>query len=239
VTEQEWLTCAYPQMMLPSLRGKASDRKLRLFAVACCRRTRSPLRSKRTRRLLELSEQFADGPVEAKVLREARQEWLGLLDAQVMGPWRRSLGWTADTDLTPRQMARGASLHAAEAAANPEKEGRKQSAILRDIFGNPFRPVTLNPAWLTPDVVSLAGKAYEERAFDRLPILGCSLGGGRLRQPGHPGPLLPAGRARAGLLGRGLVVGQGVTVAGHRGNGRLSGSGQPSPSRGGLPRNAF
>jgi len=47
--------------------------------------------------------------------------------------------------------------------------------ILRDIFGNPFNPVTLDSAWLTANVVGLAQSIYDERAFDRLPILADAL----------------------------------------------------------------
>src|SRR5262249_4515682 len=37
--------------------------------------------------------------------------------------------------------------------------------ILRDTFGNPFRPVTISPTWQTPPVTSLAPAAYEERSM--------------------------------------------------------------------------
>jgi hypothetical protein len=47
--------------------------------------------------------------------------------------------------------------------------------ITRCVFGNPFRPVIANPAWLTPTVVSLAEGIYADRAFDRLPILADAL----------------------------------------------------------------
>ena len=36
--EANWLVCKDPKLMLDSLRGRASTRKLRLFAAACCRR---------------------------------------------------------------------------------------------------------------------------------------------------------------------------------------------------------
>jgi hypothetical protein len=48
-------------------------------------------------------------------------------------------------------------------------------ALLRDIFGNPFRPLALKPAWRTSDVLALATGIYEEKAFDRMPILADAL----------------------------------------------------------------
>ena len=37
MTETEWLTTTDPSPMLEFLRGKASERRLRLFMVACAR----------------------------------------------------------------------------------------------------------------------------------------------------------------------------------------------------------
>jgi hypothetical protein len=64
--------------------------------------------------------------------------------------------------------------HATEQAA--------QSSLLRCIFGNPFRPIVLDPTWLTEKVVKQAEVAYEERElpserldFTRLAILADAL----------------------------------------------------------------
>src|SRR5262249_38408083 len=40
---------------------------------------------------------------------------------------------------------------------------RIQADILREVIGNPFRPVTLDPAWQSPAIVSLAQAAYDDR----------------------------------------------------------------------------
>jgi hypothetical protein len=57
-------------------------------------------------------------------------------------------------------------------------EGATQTALLREVFGNPFREVTINPSWLAwndATVSKIAHAIYEERAFDRLPILADAL----------------------------------------------------------------
>ncbi|VTU02814.1 Uncharacterized protein (Fragment) OS=uncultured bacterium PE=4 SV=1 [Gemmataceae bacterium] len=47
--------------------------------------------------------------------------------------------------------------------------------MAEDIFGNPFRVVAIDPQWLTSDVLALARGIYDERAFDRMPILADAL----------------------------------------------------------------
>jgi hypothetical protein len=53
-----------------------------------------------------------------------------------------------------------------------------QCHLLREIIGNPFSSVSLHPAWLAWNdgtVVRQAQGSYEERAFDRLPVLADAL----------------------------------------------------------------
>ena len=56
-----------------------------------------------------------------------------------------------------------------------ESERVAQCNLIHCIFGNPFRSVVADPAWLTPTVVSIAIAIYQDRGFDRLPILADAL----------------------------------------------------------------
>jgi hypothetical protein len=47
--------------------------------------------------------------------------------------------------------------------------------LIHDVIGNPFRPAALDPAWRTETVLALATGIYEDRAFDRMPILADAL----------------------------------------------------------------
>jgi hypothetical protein len=100
--------------------------------------------------------------------------------------------WTATTQSAVRAAADVAravqELRAAlaEAVASPRPtfaaslraEGQAQAALVRDIFGNPFRPVSVDRSCLSGNgaaAVELARAIYDERAFDRLPALADAL----------------------------------------------------------------
>jgi hypothetical protein len=69
------------------------------------------------------------------------------------GNWQ----WVADTEV---EEANGYAVLAAFTTAQA-----KNCELIRDIFGNPFRPAALDPAWLTAPVLALALAAYEERTL--------------------------------------------------------------------------
>jgi hypothetical protein len=56
-----------------------------------------------------------------------------------------------------------------------EERYQERHELIRCIFGNPFSPVRVDPAWLTPTVVQFTQAIYEDRSFERLPILADAL----------------------------------------------------------------
>jgi len=60
-------------------------------------------------------------------------------------------------------------------ASAQSAEWAKQADLARDIFGNSFRPVAIEPSWRTSSVVSLARQMYNSRDFTPMPILSDAL----------------------------------------------------------------
>ena len=188
MTEAEWLASEVPKDMLYPFRDGLSDRKLRLFACACCRRAWN-LFTTRSRRAVEGSERYADGAESS--------ESLLLLQRDTLAAYRAGAGTAAfaanyasyhrmncDVALTTASNvinARWPLYPATELEENPEKlasvktERANQGGLVRDIFGNPFRPVAFSPSWRTSTAVALTSQMYESRDFGAMPILGDAL----------------------------------------------------------------
>jgi hypothetical protein len=176
MTNEQWLACTDPWPMLEFLRGRANDRKLRLFAVACCRRAWRLLTDPRHRGTVEAAERFADGLLSEAEFDATFQPvialWVDLPDAR-KGAWEPSHYMTGAT----RHLdSGGGSPYAASYAARglaclagPEEspewsaacraEGAVQSELVRDLFGDPSRPFQFEPDWLAG-----AGRLAVERA---------------------------------------------------------------------------
>src|SRR5690242_18159601 len=73
MTEAEWLSCDDPGLMLDHMENQASERKLRLFAIACCRRLWHRLMDERRRRVVDVTAQYADGLASSQAFQAAME----------------------------------------------------------------------------------------------------------------------------------------------------------------------
>lgn len=62
-----------------------------------------------------------------------------------------------------------------ETDAVTNAEALFQVSLIKELFGNPFRPLAVDPSWSTSTVVALSEGIYRDRAFDRMPILADAL----------------------------------------------------------------
>jgi hypothetical protein len=204
MTEQEWLECGDPQKMLGFLRGKARDRKLRLFACACCRQVWHLLPDEKVRGAVEAAERFADGLADAQELEAARLAALRFCRRGGGAPYAAmECAECAETEGDMLWSAGATAAYAAKAASKSRRRGpppgwvaeyglpaglyarsagmaRKaidatHATILRCIFGNPSRAERVDPMWVTRTVARLAAGIYQDRAFDHLLILADAL----------------------------------------------------------------
>jgi hypothetical protein len=196
MTEAEWLAATDARPMLAIVKGRKHERKLRLFAVACCRRVGPPYPDVEAEKALAVAELFADGLAPKAQRGSAYRSALSgsRFSHYYFSPVAAALSKAAfeaasrASEAAANRVARTGVEHLPEPATTAEihehaamrraeraKERNAQTALLRCLFGNPFRPVATDPAWRTSTVVSLAGGTYANRAFDRMPILADAL----------------------------------------------------------------
>ena len=184
MTEAGWLAGKNPGRMLWSLPRDASERKMRLFSLACCRRVADLLRDEWSSVALEVAEMYLEGQKTVKCL-EAGYTAINRVfrrRGHPVGSPERFAAHAASCATCPRApphrydayFAAHTADHAAAARGRPLPGGRRsasgrerqaQAQLLRCVFGSPFRPASIQPAWLTPTVAHLAAVAYEERAM--------------------------------------------------------------------------
>jgi hypothetical protein len=144
--------------------GPASDRKRRLWAVAFCRHIWEYLGDERSRNAVEAAERFADGRASEKELAKAR-----------VAAWQVPVNTPEGYDrFCPWNACRPAIREGVMLMSNAPF-ATAQRSLLRDIFGNPFRPVTFSPDWRTDTVTLLACQIYDSRDFSAMPILADAL----------------------------------------------------------------
>jgi hypothetical protein len=210
MTGDDWQDCTDPQKMLRFVDNRCGGRKLRLFAVACCRRIWPFLDDPFSRAAVEVAEQFADGAALEAARRDVREAARRAADSATnpTAAWAaqraaakkpsetiRGGGHSADRSVwggTPaavvfvvgrtaygRAGGRRAELAANAAEADAQAaERRSQCELIRCILGNSFWQTPFDPGllrWNGGTLAKLARAVYEERSFDRLPILADAL----------------------------------------------------------------
>lgn len=195
-----------------------SDRKARLFRVACCRSMWNEFTIKLAREAVMAAEQFADQLISGEQM--ARVFWRGFARFNTYCSVRNLKRAKHDPQLGRRIALTGFAIDTASAVgttlfpinttceAYPVVE-RVAPALLRDIIGWPCHAVSLDLTWLTATVTALAKAVYADRDFDMLPILADALeeaGCQNEQLLGHcrgPGPHVRGCWALDLLLGKG------------------------------------
>lgn len=188
--EQVWLTTTDDRAMLRFLGEKYSTRKMRLFLVGCGRAVWQSIPVPEWQEVLQVAEQYADSEVDGEVLQRAWRVAYGpylagegntraALEANGVNLHEglfEGMNWTHNICRTA--VASDFGMHRLGSMTAPTGGAGKvpQSPdLLRDVIGNPFRPVAFDPRWRSEAAVGIAAKMYDDRDFRAMPILADAL----------------------------------------------------------------
>jgi hypothetical protein len=152
-----WDTHGDAQEMLRLLPHKASDRKLRLIACACARLLNVAQSCEHNRAAIGAAERYADGLCPRKEMKKLCKH--------------SEVAWLADRKA--QEAARQAIY-----LLNGQGAAARAADVVREIFGDPFRPVTLRHEWLRNAggaVAHLAAAIRDESRYEDMPILADAL----------------------------------------------------------------
>jgi hypothetical protein len=182
VNEQEWLKSIEIDRMLECLVSRKypdaepcnwgnGDRKKRLFILACVSRIWNSLPAE-YKAVFEMLDPNSTATDEVR-----RAAWNA---AESVPNAKNGLLFAVgydDIGLISYYVSKGDEVEAGNRRAEVRRQSELQhlASLLRDIFGNPFRPVALDPRWLTSTVLNLSHAIYDERTFDKMPILADAL----------------------------------------------------------------
>ena len=190
MTEAEWLASNNINVMLASLINP-SQRKIRLFACACVRQIWHLLTDDRSRNAVQVAERYADdAATNSERIEAANAAYVAYANAANVAYAATNVAYAAYATAYAAADATTAARAAATAAyadvngtyvaanATNATNAAVQASLLREIFGNPFRPSIIDPAWWQWDdgcIANMVLSAYKEECWDTLPIIADAL----------------------------------------------------------------
>jgi hypothetical protein len=171
MSAEAWRNETEPLELLYLLPPNFSRRKLRHYVCEWVRRYLPSHVGSGVTSILEFAERIADNErdIDADTWVAICQQLHESCQNQTYAPegCAESLALTVGEDIY-------GEAHWLLEGVNSSPELEQAAALLRDIFGNPFRPVDFAP-WRTDTAVSLARQMYDSREFGAMPILADAL----------------------------------------------------------------
>jgi hypothetical protein len=189
MTEKKWLSARAVIDLHIYYSAKKQFRKWRLFGCACARRVLHIIPDERFRIGVDASEQLADEELTWDNLKLIRKSIVAARRKVIKSGGQFEHTSAVETVLNASEKDPGNAMMKAWSSASGvygtlaqpdfEKgyvaENQYQVRLARDIFGNPFRPMTFEPDWRTSTAVALAKQMYDSRDFSAMPILADAL----------------------------------------------------------------
>ncbi len=167
MTEKEWKEAKQPLLLVDSIPNEAQSIRRKRLAICGISRVCYWSASIRCSDWIDFVEKYAEGLISDN--ESIRLQMNDRIGSRAYNSSRlRSLLYIAT--LRKFQLRNALTILKQEST-----QSNRASDVLRDIFGNPFRPVAFDPRWRTDTAVGIAQQMYDARDFNAMPILADAL----------------------------------------------------------------